>query len=248
MEKPIGIILAAGRGTRMRHLTEALPKPLIEVRGKPLIVHLLEELTPHVSKIVIVDGYLGSLIREKIGSTYNGVTIVYTTQENYTGGTLDAVRVGIGGLQESDLKEVPGFIVAYSDDIHGKDSFAALAKSAETHPERVALVGMRVTDPVKRRAFGVFVFDGEGRVMGIEEKPQSPPSEFINCALQYFPKRMQPQLLSTVEKSSSGEEYLTDVIDAWIRQEGAEFIEATYWEPIGTPEDVAKAEVQGVGV
>ena len=59
-----GVILAAGRGTRMRNLTEAVPKPMVRVRGKPLLTHIIEGfLTAGINQVLIVVGYRRKLSR-----------------------------------------------------------------------------------------------------------------------------------------------------------------------------------------
>src|SRR4029450_11909688 len=76
------VVLAAGRGTRMRELTAELPKPMIEVRGKPVLQHIIEGLRDAgISKCLIVVGYRADAVRHFFGdgSRYN-IAINYTTQ------------------------------------------------------------------------------------------------------------------------------------------------------------------------
>ena len=68
------VLLAAGRGTRMRDLTEALPKPMLEVRGKPVLQHIVEGLRDAgICELLIVVGYRGDTVRNFLGdgSRYN---------------------------------------------------------------------------------------------------------------------------------------------------------------------------------
>ena len=76
------MILAAGRGERMRPLTDATPKPLLEVRGKPLIVHHLEALSSAgFSEVVINLSWLGEQIRRTLGSGARfGLEIEYSVE------------------------------------------------------------------------------------------------------------------------------------------------------------------------
>lgn len=242
MQKPIGIVLAAGRGTRMRSLTDSTPKPLLEVRGEPILIHVLRGLAPEVSKLVIVIGYLGEHIQERVGSVFEGVPVSYAIQQNPKGGTLDALRVG---LQEDFAADASGFIVVSADDIHLDSTFKHLGQQAKEKPGDMMLVGVRVEDTERLKRFGVFVFSPEGRIIGIEEKPLVPPSFSINCGLYYFPKKFTDIVFSDIPTSSSGELYLTDAVDVWIGQGGADYFEADHMESIGTPEDlkVANGEI-----
>ncbi len=80
----MAMILAAGRGVRMRPLTDSIPKPLLAVAGKPLIVHQLEALvTAGVEKIIINTGYLGDKIHACLGIGERfGVSIQYSDEGN----------------------------------------------------------------------------------------------------------------------------------------------------------------------
>jgi dTDP-glucose pyrophosphorylase len=104
------VILAAGRGTRMRELTAELPKPMIEVRGKPVLQHIVEGLrNAGIRDCLIVVGYCADAVQDFFGdgSRYN-VTIEYKTQ---------TVQDGTGRVVElaHDFVNNRPFILAYGD-------------------------------------------------------------------------------------------------------------------------------------
>ena len=104
------VILAAGRGTRMRELTAELPKPMIEVRGKPVLQHIIEGLhDAGIRDLLLVVGYRANAVRDFFGdgSRYN-VAIQYTTQ---------TVQDGTGRVVElaHDFVTDRPFILAYGD-------------------------------------------------------------------------------------------------------------------------------------
>ncbi len=111
--KPIiekAVILAAGRGTRMRELTADLPKPMIEVRGRPVLQHIVEGLRDAgIRDLLLVVGYRADAVRDFFGdgSRYN-VAIQYATQilQDGTGRVVELARDFVG--------ERP-FILAYGD-------------------------------------------------------------------------------------------------------------------------------------
>src|ERR1700751_5435165 len=76
------VLLAAGRGTRMRELTAELPKPMIRVRGKPVLLHIVEGLqTAGIKNFLIIVGYHGETVRDYFGDgTCYGLRIHYATQ------------------------------------------------------------------------------------------------------------------------------------------------------------------------
>jgi len=90
------VLLAAGRGTRMRELTADLPKPMIKVRGKPILLHIIEGLqAAGIKNFLIVVGYHGDAVRSYFGDgTCFGLQIKYATQvvQDGTGRVLDLAR------------------------------------------------------------------------------------------------------------------------------------------------------------
>src|SRR2546430_2331582 len=104
------VILAAGRGTRMRELTANVPKPMIEVRGKPVLQYIVEGLrNADVRRLLIIVGYHAETVQNFFGdgSHYN-VDIEYTTQvvQDGTGRVVDLVRDFVGDSP---------FILSYGD-------------------------------------------------------------------------------------------------------------------------------------
>src|SRR6478672_1700892 len=76
------VLLAAGRGTRMRDLTEALPKPMLQVRGKPVLQHIIEGLRENgLTNLLVIVGWRAEMVKEFFGDGSKlGVTIGYETQ------------------------------------------------------------------------------------------------------------------------------------------------------------------------
>ncbi|MBI5644777.1 NTP transferase domain-containing protein [Candidatus Kaiserbacteria bacterium] len=107
------VILAAGRGTRMKELTDSTPKALLEVAGKPLIQHELDALPAVIDEVIIIVGYLGSKIQERFGGEYKGKRILYVEQD-----TLDGTA-GALSRAKSILKD--RFLVIMSDDLYARD-------------------------------------------------------------------------------------------------------------------------------
>ncbi len=109
------VIFAAGLGTRLRPLTETIPKPLIEIGGKPILERTLEALPDRVTEAVVVVGYLGSKIRER----FEGGRVRCVEQPELRG-TYDALL-----RARPFLGEEP-FLALNGDDLYGKDDLEQL--------------------------------------------------------------------------------------------------------------------------
>src|SRR5262245_45205559 len=104
------VLLAAGRGTRMRELTNDLPKPMIEVRGKPILEHIIEGLrNAGVVQFLLVGGYRAEVVRQKFGDGKElGTQISYATQvvQDGTGKVVELARDFVGN---------DPFVLSYGD-------------------------------------------------------------------------------------------------------------------------------------
>jgi NDP-sugar pyrophosphorylase family protein len=113
------VLFAAGRGSRMGALTDTIPKPMLEVAGKPLLQHKIEALPASVDEVIIVVGYHGHVVQQYFGGEFNDRRIFYVEQENPTGGTAEALWKAKEILRGE-------FLVMNGDNIYSKEDMQAL--------------------------------------------------------------------------------------------------------------------------
>jgi UDP-N-acetylglucosamine diphosphorylase / glucose-1-phosphate thymidylyltransferase / UDP-N-acetylgalactosamine diphosphorylase / glucosamine-1-phosphate N-acetyltransferase / galactosamine-1-phosphate N-acetyltransferase len=227
------VILAAGRGTRMRKLTAELPKPMIEVRGKPVLQHIIEGLhDAGIRDLLLVVGYRADVVRDFFGdgSRYN-VAIQYVTQmvQDGTGRVVELAR---------DFVTNRPFILAYGDILVAPANY----KRVVDLPDDVEafLTVTRGEDVTKGGA--VFLND-EMNLVDLREKPEpgEPTSPWYNAGLYTF----RPSILEFTAKlkpSPRGEYELTDAIRE-LAQSGKKVkaIELTgEWADVRDPEILAR--------
>jgi len=108
------IILAAGRGSRLSPLTDTLPKPLIKIKGRPLLKHILESLPDNINEVIIIVKYLKEKIIKEIGESFNNKKVIYIEQKDFKGtyGALFSAK--------ELIKDEEKFIVLNGDDIFSK--------------------------------------------------------------------------------------------------------------------------------
>ncbi len=216
------VILAAGKGTRLRPLTDNCPKPLVKVSNKPLIDHIVEALPTAVDELIIVVGYLGDMIKEHCGNEFHGRKVTYVVQEEQNG-TARALW-----LCKDMLKG--RFLFLFADDIHGKGDL-----SRATSYVRSILVAA-VDHPEK---FGIVVRNPDGTLGLMIEKPEHAPS---NCASTGAMVLDDHIFEFEPETPVKGEYYLTEVIERYSKQYPIAVVEEELWIPIGYPEDITRAE------
>jgi len=197
------VILAAGRGTRMRELTAQLPKPMIEVRGKPVLQHIVEGLRDAgIRNCLIVVGYRADAVREFFGdgSDYN-IAIQYKTQ---------TVQDGTGRVVElsSDFVADRPFILAYGDILVDPANYERMVNLPDDVEAKLAVT--RGEDVSKGGA--VFLND-EMDLVDLREKPKpnEPTSPWYNAGIYAF----RPSIFDFIAKlvpSPRGEYELTDAI------------------------------------
>jgi len=226
------IILAAGFGTRLRPLTDTLPKPLLPIAGRPLIVWNLLLLRRHgITDVIINLHHLGHLIEQALGDGLQfGMRLAYSHEPVIlgTGGGLKQAEPFFGG---------EAFLVVNGDTLFELD----VAGLVSAHRQRRALATMAVrTDPDPER-WGAVELDEARRVVRITGRGRHPegPTEKRMFAGVHI---MHPRLLASVP---AGRE--SSIIEAYIGaiQAGepvAAFELPGYWSDIGTPERYAQAQ------
>ena len=162
----IAVIPAAGEGTRLRPHTHTLPKVLVQVAGKPILGHILDQLVAAgINEVVIIVGYLGDLVEEYVTEHFS-LKAHFVEQEE---------RKGLGhavNLARPHVGDQPCLII-YGDTIFDVDLPAML--SGPTN-----LIGVREVEDARR--FGVVEVEGK-RIVRMVEKPDVPPSNLAIVGL-----------------------------------------------------------------
>lgn len=216
------VILAAGKGSRLRPLTDEKPKPLVEVCGKPLLDHIVSAFPSSITELIIVTGYKGEMIREYCGEVFHGRSVTYVTQEEINGPAqaLWLCKDLIKGR----------FLFMFADDIHGKDDLARavsytrsiLATTSET-PER----------------FGVLVRNPDGTIAQMKEKPEFPQSNLVATG----PMVLDTNIFNYPPEAPINDEYfMPEIIMRYKADYPIAVVEENLWLAIGYPEDIDRAE------
>ncbi|MCC7365968.1 MAG: nucleotidyltransferase family protein [Dehalococcoidia bacterium] len=228
------VLLAAGRGTRLGTLTNATPKPLLAVGGRPIIVRILDGLrAAGIEDVVIVTGYLGEVIERELGNgAGSGMRIAYRRQE-----TIDGTARALS-LARDALGEEP-FAFGWGDIVVDAANYRAVVRAAG-FAEHVIAVN-EVDDPAAGAA--VYV-DGAMRVERIVEKPAPGTSatRWNNAGFGVLGPGIWP-VIAGLAPSPRGEYELPQAI-AHLVESGADVRAVPVsgpWFDIGTAESLAAA-------
>lgn len=220
-----GLILAGGKGTRLRPATLTTNKHMVPVLNKPMILYPLETLTyAGITDIMIVTGgdHIGA-IGEFLGDGSRfGATLTYRVQEQ-AGGIAQAL-----GLAK-DFVGNDSVAVILGDNIFDK------TKLPRHLPKEVGFTkALFFFTPVKNPArFGVPVFEGN-KLVTIEEKPQQPKSQFAQTGLYVYPPSVFA-IIPTLKPSARGELELTDVNNWFVHHGTCEYhLFDGFWSDAGT--------------
>lgn len=234
------VILAAGKGTRMRELTKDTPKPLLRIRNKNLLeINISAFKNASVNEFIFVTGYLSEKIESYFGDGTNfGCSIEYVHQEkqNGTGSALNLCRDLIG---DSD------FFMTYADVINSAATYNTMKEVFRQEECDIITTVNWVDDPTNGAA--VYLSDVEypnsRRVIDIIEKPRKGKSttHWNNSGAYIF----SPLIFQYTEKllpSSRGEYELTEAVKKMIDDKKVVHAVETkeYWFDVGTPEILKK--------
>ncbi len=218
------IIPVAGIGTRLRPHTHTIPKALVQVAGKPILGHIIDQLVPlGITDIVLVTGYMGERVKEYVGQAYPDLAACYVDQEE---------RKGLGHaifLTRECVDDGPSLIIL-GDTIVTADFPGLVARGSTA-------IGVKVVDDP--RLFGVVEVE-DGVVKSLVEKPDIPPSNLAIVGLYLIQNtRLLMDCLSEIvdrDIRTKGEYQLTDALKLMLeRGERMEPFEVEGWHDCGHP-------------
>ncbi|MFL5243852.1 MAG: sugar phosphate nucleotidyltransferase [Gemmataceae bacterium] len=227
-----GVILAGGKGTRLGELTKVTNKHLLPVGPVPMVYHPLKKMVgAGIRDILLVSGteHMGDFV-ELLGSgRQHGCHLTYRVQDE-AGGIAQAL-----GLAELYCQGVRTLVIL-GDNIFLDDLRALLAESAKK-PDHAWVMLKTVPDPGR---YGVAELAGK-RIIGIEEKPEKPKSDFAVAGIYIYPPDVF-NVVKTLRPSARGELEITDVNRYYLEKNrlGFSMIDG-YWTDAGTLESLAYA-------
>lgn len=231
-----GIVLAAGKGTRLYPMTLPVCKPLLPVYDKPLIYYPVSVLMQAGIReiLVIVPPGEESVFQALMGDGSQwGMSISYAVQ-TVPRGIADAMLVGADFIGDDSVCLVLG------DNIFHQERLPALLKQAAEQQAGATVFGYYVEDP---RPFGVVEFGPDGMARSIEEKPQNPRSNYIIPGL-YFYDNQVIEIARRLKPSARGELEITDVNLAYLNRGQLKVITLDrdfVWLDAGTADSVLEA-------
>ncbi|QQO03829.1 glucose-1-phosphate thymidylyltransferase RfbA [Luteimonas sp. MC1572] len=231
-----GIILAGGSGTRLYPITQAISKQLLPVYDKPMIYYPLSALMlAGIREVLIINTpHEQALFQQLLGDGSQwGMDIHYAVQPS-PDGLAQAYLIGrdfVGGK--------PSCLVLGDNIFHGH-GFTEVLKRADARQHGATVFGYWVSDPER---YGVADFDADGKVVGLEEKPAKPRSNYAVTGLYFYDGRAS-DFAASLTPSARGELEITDLNRCYL-DEGALHMEQLgrgyAWLDTGTHQSLIEA-------
>ncbi|NBO92066.1 MAG: nucleotidyltransferase family protein [Planctomycetia bacterium] len=228
------VIMAAGLGTRLRPHTEKVPKPLLPVRGRPILDWALGALPKSVDRVIVVINYHGEQIEQYLRSQTHipRAEVVWQKEPRGTGDALRScqerlasrINTSLFGTENSErnFSGASSFLVCNGDDLYGAADLARMV----TH--RAAMLCAPVTEPEK---FGIATTRSDGSLERLVEKPKGLNGEQLaNAGVYTFPLDVFDIELSL---SPRGEYEITQYVSELATRGRVAIERALFWLPIG---------------
>jgi len=227
------VILAAGRGIRLKPITDEIPKCMVGIKGVPLLEILMQKLANSgIGDFNLVVGYKKEIIEEHFGNEFEGIKIKYFVQSEPKG-TAHALS-----LVEKHINEK--FLLTNSDVIVPENNYKKMLETDEFEKLDALALSRKVNDPWR---YGVLKTE-QKKIIDIIEKPSpgNEPSNLVSTGIYRFKKDIF-ESIKEIKLSQRGEYELVDAVKNYITK--GKIVESLLCEgeclDIGTIEDLEKA-------
>lgn len=226
------LLLAAGEGTRLRPVTNLVPKCLVPINAKPLLEYWLENLTKAgIDEFLVNTSYLNKQVEEFVAkSKYaDKITLVHEEKLLNTGGTV---------LANSSFFEGEAFMLVHADNL----SFCDFGEFINAHKNRPATceITMMLFKTDNPSSCGIVELDEFGVVQSFHEKVKNPPSDLANGAVYIC----EPSVLKFIQTLNKKEvDFSLDVLPNYMGKINT-YLNSIYHRDIGTIESYALAQVE----
>ncbi|MXR53006.1 NTP transferase domain-containing protein [Halovenus sp. WSH3] len=228
------VVLAAGKGTRLRPLTDDKPKAMVTVDDKPLVEHCFDQLIElGAAELIVVVGYERDQIVEYFGDSYRDVPITYTVQEEQLG--LAHALLTVEDIVTDD------FMLMLGDNIFRANLADVLRRHREDRADAAFLV--EEVPPEEASRYGVCDTNDYGEIVEVIEKPDDPPTNLVMTGFYTFTPAIF-HACHLIQPSNRGEYEISDAVDLLIQSgRTIDAIGLDGWRiDIGYPEDRDEAE------
>jgi len=228
------VVLAAGKGTRLRPLTDDKPKGLVEVNGKPIVTHCFERLAElGAEEFIVVVGYRKEDIISYYDDEFDGIPITYSHQREQKGLAHALLTV------EEHIDD--DFMLILGDNIFRANLEDVVRRQQEDRADAAFLTEEVPYEHASR--FGVCDTNDYGEITDVIEKPDDPPSNLVMSGFYTFTPAIF-HACHLVQPSNRGEYEISEAIDLLIRSGSTiDAIRMDGWRiDVGYPEDRDEAE------
>ncbi len=231
-----GIVLAAGKGTRLYPMTKPVCKPLLPVYDKPLVyypISILMQAGIRDILVIVPPGETDTFYALLGDGSQFGLSISLAEQP-VARGIADALLIGQDFVGDDSVCLVLG------DNIFYAATLAMTLKRAAQSLDGATVFGYHVDDP---RPFGVVEFDENGKAISIEEKPRYPKSNYIIPGLYFYDNQVM-EIARNLTPSKRGELEITDVNLEYLKRNQLRVIPLEHdfaWMDAGTADSLLDA-------